>query len=116
MKVWLITGSLVAAVWLVAALVIHIANANHPTAATVSAYAGSIDLDTLQGDARARAIERMESMVNRLTFDERQQLDRDRRAPTSTPPSPPASTSSWTSSTRWTRSSASNSSTPPSSA
>ena len=78
MKLWLTTGALVVTVWLVAALIIHFANASHPTAATVSAYAGSIDLDTLQGDARARAIARMEDMINHLTFAERQQLDRDR--------------------------------------
>jgi predicted ATPase len=78
MKVWLTTGGLIAAVWLIAALVIHFASTSHPTPATVAAYAGSMDLDTLQGEARARAIQHMEDMVNRLTFDERQQLDRER--------------------------------------
>jgi hypothetical protein len=78
MNLWLKTGALIAAVWIIAALVIHFAGAARPTAASVSAYAHSIDLDTLQGDARARAIARMEKMVNRLSFDERQQLDRDR--------------------------------------
>jgi hypothetical protein len=43
----------------------------------VSAYVQSHDLDSLQGDARAKAIARMESMVNRISFDDRQQLDRD---------------------------------------
>ena len=78
MKTWLKTGALVAAVWLVAAIIIHFANASHPTAATVIAYERSLDLDSLQGDARARAIKRMEDMVNQITFEERQQLDRER--------------------------------------
>ena len=76
MKIWIKTGGLVAAVWIVAALVIHFANASQPTAASVTAYAHSIDLDTLQGEARARAIARMEKMVNRVSFADRQQLDR----------------------------------------
>jgi hypothetical protein len=78
MKLWLKTGALVAGVWLIAAIVIHFANASHPTAATVTAYVQSLDLDTLQGAERARAIERMEKMVNHITFEDRQQLDRER--------------------------------------
>jgi hypothetical protein len=78
MNLWLKTGALIAAVWIVAAIVIHFAKASQPTAASVTAYAHSIDLDTLQGDARARAIDRMEKMVNRISFQDRQQLDRDR--------------------------------------
>jgi hypothetical protein len=78
MKFWLKTGALIAAVWLVAAVVIHFANASQPTAASVTAYVHSIDLDSLQGEARARAIERMEKMVNRISFEDRQQLDRER--------------------------------------
>jgi hypothetical protein len=78
MKFWLKTIGLIAAVWLVAAIVIHFANASRPTAASVTAYAGSMNLDSLQGDARARAIARMENMVNRLSFDERQELNRQR--------------------------------------
>ena len=78
MKFWLKTGALIAAVWLVAAIVIHFANASQPTAAAVTAYVHSIDLDTLQGAKRAHAITRMEKMVNRISFQDRQQLDRDR--------------------------------------
>jgi hypothetical protein len=78
MKFWLKTGGLVAAVWIVAAVIIHFAIAARPTAASVTAYAQSIDLARLQGEARARAIARMEKMVNRISFDERRQLDRDR--------------------------------------
>jgi hypothetical protein len=78
MKIWLTTGALIAAVWLLAAIVIHFANASQPTAASVAAYAQTVDLATLEGEARASAIARMEKMVNRLTFEERQQLDRQR--------------------------------------
>ena len=77
MKFWVKTGALIAAVW-IAAVIIHFANASQPTAASVGAYAGSIDLGSLQGDARVRAIARMENMVNRISFADRQQLDRDR--------------------------------------
>jgi hypothetical protein len=78
MKFWLKIGGLVAAVWIIAAVVIHFARAEQPTAATVTAYVQSLDLDSLQGDARARAIALMEDMMNRISFDDRQQLDRDR--------------------------------------
>jgi hypothetical protein len=78
MKFWLKTGALVAAVWIGAALVIHFASAARPTAASVTAYARSVDLESLQGSARASAIARMEKMMNRLSFEERQQLDRER--------------------------------------
>lgn len=78
MNFWLKTGALVAAVWIAAAIIIHFANASQPTAATVTAYVSSLDLDTLQGDARARAIARMENMVNHISFEDRQQLDRER--------------------------------------
>jgi hypothetical protein len=76
MNLWLKTGALIAGVWLIAAIAIHFARASEPTAASVTAYAQSIDLDTLQGDARARAIERMEKMMNRISFEDRQKLDR----------------------------------------
>ena len=76
MKIWIQTGALIAAVWLIAAVVVHFAEISHPTAASVAAYAGSINLDALQGEERAKAIARMEDMVNRLAFDERQQLVR----------------------------------------
>ena len=78
MKIWLKTGALLLAVWLVAALVIHIAGASQPTAASVAAYVHSLSLDSLQGDARARAIARMEKMVNRISLEDRQELNRDR--------------------------------------
>jgi hypothetical protein len=78
MNIWLKTGGLLAAVWLIAAIVIHFARASQPTAASVTAYEHSLDLDALQGDARARAIKRMEDMINQISFDERQQLNHDR--------------------------------------
>ena len=78
MNIWLKTGALLAGVWLIAAIVIHFAISSQPTAASVTAYAHSLDLDSLSAADRARAIERMESMVNRITFEDRQQLDRER--------------------------------------
>jgi len=78
MKFWLKTLALVGAVWLVAAIVIHFANAIQPTAASVTAYEQRLDMAALQGDARARAIARMEKMVNGLTFDERQEYNHER--------------------------------------
>lgn len=78
MNIWLKTGALLAVVWLIAAIVIYFARASQPTAASVTAYADSLNLDGLQGDARAKAIARMEDMVNRISFDDRQQLNRDR--------------------------------------
>jgi hypothetical protein len=78
MNIWLKTGALLAGVWLIAAIVIHFAISSQPTAASVTAYASSVNLDSLSAADRARAIERMENMVNRITFEERQQLDRDR--------------------------------------
>jgi hypothetical protein len=78
MKLWAKVLALVAGVWLVAALIIHIAAGKQPTAASVAAYAQSIDLDTLQGAARAKAITRMEDMVNRVSYEDRQQLDHER--------------------------------------
>jgi hypothetical protein len=77
MKFWLKTIGLVAAVWLIAAIAIHFARASQPTAASVAEYVHSTDLASLQGDARARAITRMEKMMNRLDADDRHQLDRD---------------------------------------
>ncbi len=76
MKFWLKTIALLSVVWLAAAIVIHIAKASQPTAASVTAYVSATDLSTLQGDARARAIARMEKMMNGLTFDDRNQIDR----------------------------------------
>jgi hypothetical protein len=76
MKFWFKTVALIAAVWIIAAIVIHFANTSRPTAASVTEYYHSTDLDKLQGDARARAIARMETMINRISFEDRQQLDR----------------------------------------
>jgi len=76
MNTWLKTGALIAGVWIIAAIAIHFARMSQPTAASVTAYAQSVNLESLQGEARARAIARMEDMVNHITFEERQQLDR----------------------------------------
>ena len=74
MKFWLKTAALLLAVWLVGAVAFHFAGASRPTVASVTAYARSVDLDTLGGSERARAISRMEDMVNHITFGERQRF------------------------------------------
>ncbi len=78
MKFWLKIGALVAAVWLIAAALIYLAHARQPTAASITAYVQSLDLDSLQGEARALAIKRMEEMMNRVSFEDRQELDHER--------------------------------------
>ncbi len=70
MKFWLKTIALVATMWLAAAIVIHFAKASQPAATSVTAFVNTTDLNSLQGDARARAIARMEKMMNGLTFDD----------------------------------------------
>jgi hypothetical protein len=78
MKIWLKAGGLILAVWLIAAIAIHIAHTRQPTVASITDYVHSTDLDSLQGADRQRAITRMENMVNGVSLDERQQLDRAR--------------------------------------
>jgi hypothetical protein len=73
---WLKTGALVIGLWLVIAIVVHFARASQPTAESVTAYAQSVNISTLQGDQRAKAIGKMEDMINRVSADDRRQLDR----------------------------------------
>lgn len=78
MKTWLKAGGLIAAVWLIAAIAIHFAQSRQPTVASITDYVHSTDLNSLSPAGRARAIARMEDMINRISLDERQQLDRTR--------------------------------------
>jgi len=78
MKFWLKTAALLAAVWLIGAVAFHFARASRPTVASITAYAQSVNLDALSGSDRARAISRMEDMVNHITFEERRQFDDNR--------------------------------------
>jgi hypothetical protein len=78
MKIWLKAVGLITAVWIIAALAIHFAHDRQPTVASVTDFVHSTDLNSLSPADRARAIARMEDMVNRISFDERQQLNRTR--------------------------------------
>lgn len=48
------------------------------TAEKVKAYADSVDLSKLSGDARAQALHRLEEMINALPYEERQRARFDR--------------------------------------
>jgi hypothetical protein len=74
MNYWLKIAGALAGVWIVAAVAIHFAHAAKPTAESVSAYIAKSDLSA--GGRRAATIENVESMMNRLTFDERQRVQR----------------------------------------
>ncbi len=62
----------VVAIWVVAIVGYSIAKRSRVTAEKVKAYADSIDLKTLSGDARAQALRKLADMINSLSFEERQ--------------------------------------------
>lgn len=76
MNYWLKIAAALAGVWIVAAVAIHFANAAKPTAESVGAYVAHSRLDGAAGSRRSNVIENVESMYNRLTFDERQKVQR----------------------------------------
>ena len=78
MNFWLKIAAALAAVWLAAAAAIHWARASQPTAQSVAAYLRENDLAMKTGAAREREIERVEKMLNGITYEDRQQLHRDR--------------------------------------
>jgi hypothetical protein len=61
----------VAAIWLVAMAGYTIAKNRKMTAEKVRAYASSVDLSKLSGDARADALRRLAEMLNALSMEER---------------------------------------------
>ena len=61
----------VCAIWLVALAGYRIARNAKITAEKVKAYAESVDISKLAGDARAKAIRELEDMLNALTLEER---------------------------------------------
>lgn len=75
MNYWLKIAGALAGVWIIAAVTIHFAHAAKPTAESVSAYLDKTDL-AASGSRRAAIIEQTESMYNRLTFEERQKVQR----------------------------------------
>lgn len=78
MNFWLKIGIALVVVWLGAAAAIHWARAAQPTAESVAAHLRASDLAAKSGKAREREIERVEAMLNRVSYDDRQRLQRDR--------------------------------------
>jgi hypothetical protein len=70
----------VVAIWLVAMIGYAIVQNRKITEEKVRAYAASVDLSKLSGDARARAIQRLEDMLNALSLEERRKSRLDRLA------------------------------------
>lgn len=62
---------LLVAIWLIALGVYAIAKRSTVTAEKVRAYAESVDLSKLSGDARAKAIRKLADMLNALSLEER---------------------------------------------
>ncbi len=68
----------VVAIWAVAVTGYAIARNSRMTAEKVKAYADSVDLAALSGDARAQALRKLAEMINRLSAEERQRSRLDR--------------------------------------
>ncbi|HEY5913323.1 MAG TPA: hypothetical protein VJA21_22250 [Verrucomicrobiae bacterium] len=68
----------VVGIWAVAVTGYRIARNSRMTAAKVEAYAGSVDLSKLTGEARARALRKLAEMLNALPMEERQKARFDR--------------------------------------
>jgi hypothetical protein len=70
----------VCGIWLVALAGYRIARNAKVTAEKVKAYAQSVDISKLSGEARAKAIRDLEDMLNALTLEERRKARLDRQA------------------------------------
>src|SRR5688500_5741331 len=76
MNFWLkIAGALVAN-WVIAGAAIFWARSATPTAESVGAYVEKTNITSRTGEERQKAIERTAEMLNRLSYEERQQLRR----------------------------------------
>jgi hypothetical protein len=67
-------------IWLVALAGYRIARNAKMTAAKVKAYAESVDISKLSGEARAKAIRDLEDMLNALSLEERRKARIERQA------------------------------------
>lgn len=76
---WFWLALLLAAVWLGASIALRGIREQKPTAERLLAFVESRDLDSLHGVERERHLEALADRLNRLPFEERQQL-RERRA------------------------------------
>ena len=72
------SGIAVLVVWVTAMVGYAIAKNAHMTADKVKAYAESVDLGKLAGEARAKALRRLADMINALSLDERRKARLDR--------------------------------------
>ena len=73
-------GGVICAIWIVAVVGYRIAKNSKMTAEKVKAYAESVDINKLSGDARAKAIRDLERMLNSLSVEERQKARFERAA------------------------------------
>ena len=76
--VW--AGVAVCVIWVVAVAGYRLARNARMTAERVKAYAESVDLRKLSGEARARAIQRLADMLNGLSIEERRKARFERTA------------------------------------
>ena len=74
----ILSGIAVLAIWVVAITGYSIAKNARVTADKVKAYAESVDLAKLSGDARAKALRKLADMLNALSLDERRKARLDR--------------------------------------
>jgi hypothetical protein len=77
MNFWLKIILVVAGIWIIVGGAIYWARHLTPTASSTAAYIRSANITAKSGTARAKAIQRVEKMVQGLTAEERQQWQRD---------------------------------------